>query len=110
MDALWKLSNALVQLQALYNHCGVAASEKCLSVATFVRQPAQYIKAKALVGELRQNTPITLLNAGRGSGDGKAVIPNIIFHFALCVQVMTNQLTWTKGNNLDVFDIIVPVD
>jgi hypothetical protein len=29
--------NALVQLQAQYNHCGEAASEKCLSAATFVR-------------------------------------------------------------------------
>jgi hypothetical protein len=32
------LSNALVQLQARYNHCGEAASEKCLSAATFVRR------------------------------------------------------------------------
>jgi hypothetical protein len=31
------LPNALVQLQAQYNHCGEAASEKCLSAATFVR-------------------------------------------------------------------------
>ncbi len=30
--------NALVQLQAQYNHCGEAASEKCLSAATFVRR------------------------------------------------------------------------
>ena len=30
-------SNALVQLQARYNYCGEAASEKCLSAATFVR-------------------------------------------------------------------------
>ncbi len=29
--------NALVQLQAQYHHCGEAASEKCLSAATFVR-------------------------------------------------------------------------
>jgi hypothetical protein len=29
--------NALVQLQAHYHHCGEAASEKCLSAATFVR-------------------------------------------------------------------------
>jgi len=28
--------NALVQLQAHYRHCGEAASEKCLSAATFV--------------------------------------------------------------------------
>jgi len=33
----WLRSNALVQLQARYNHCGEAASEKCLSAATFVR-------------------------------------------------------------------------
>jgi len=33
-----RLPNALVQLQARYNHCGAAASEKCLSAATFVRQ------------------------------------------------------------------------
>ena len=31
------LPNALVQLQAQYHHCGEAASEKCLSAATFVR-------------------------------------------------------------------------
>ena len=37
MDAPWKLPNALVQLQALYHHCGVAAPEKWLSAATFVR-------------------------------------------------------------------------
>jgi len=30
-------SNALVQLQAQYHHCGAAASEKCLAAATFVR-------------------------------------------------------------------------
>ena len=29
--------NALVKLQAHYHHCGEAASEKCLSAATFVR-------------------------------------------------------------------------
>ena len=34
----WLTSNALVQLQAHYNHRGEAASEKCLSAATFVRQ------------------------------------------------------------------------
>jgi hypothetical protein len=34
------LSNALVQLQARYNHCGEAASEKCLAAATFVRRQA----------------------------------------------------------------------
>jgi hypothetical protein len=28
--------NAQVQLQAHYHHCGEAASEKCLSAATFV--------------------------------------------------------------------------
>jgi hypothetical protein len=32
------LPNALVQLQAHCPHCGVAASEKCFSAATFVRQ------------------------------------------------------------------------
>jgi len=31
------MHNALVQLQARYHHCGEAASEKCLSAATFVR-------------------------------------------------------------------------
>jgi hypothetical protein len=31
------MPNALVQLQAHYHHCGVAASEKCLSAATSVR-------------------------------------------------------------------------
>ena len=33
-----ELPNALVQLQAHYHHCGEAASEKCLSAATFVRR------------------------------------------------------------------------
>jgi len=32
-----RISNAQVQLQAHYHHCGEAASEKCLSAATFVR-------------------------------------------------------------------------
>jgi hypothetical protein len=32
---MW-LYNALVQLQARYHHRGEAASEKCLSAATFV--------------------------------------------------------------------------
>jgi hypothetical protein len=35
------VANAQVQLQAHYNHCGEAASEKCLSAATFVRQRAE---------------------------------------------------------------------
>jgi hypothetical protein len=33
--------NALVQLQARYHHRGEAASEKCLSAATFVRLRAR---------------------------------------------------------------------
>ncbi len=36
----WDRPNALVQLQAQYHHRGEAASEKCLSAATFVRHPA----------------------------------------------------------------------
>ena len=32
----YRLANALVQLHAHYHHCGEAASEKCLSAATFV--------------------------------------------------------------------------
>ena len=35
--------NAVVQLQAHYHHCGVAASEKCLSAATFVRQARRIV-------------------------------------------------------------------
>jgi hypothetical protein len=38
-DNSW-LPNALVQLQAQYHDCGEAASEKCLSAATFVRRRA----------------------------------------------------------------------
>jgi len=34
----WCPANAFVQLQARYNHCGEAASEECLSAATFVRR------------------------------------------------------------------------
>ena len=37
----WMRPNALVQLQARYNHCGEAASEKCLSAATIVRPQAR---------------------------------------------------------------------
>jgi hypothetical protein len=33
-------ANALVQQRARYHHCGEAASEKCLSAATFVRHHA----------------------------------------------------------------------
>ena len=43
------LPNALVQLQALYHDCGVAASEKCLSAATFVRPRAASNLARAPV-------------------------------------------------------------
>jgi hypothetical protein len=38
---IFKRPNALVQLQARYNHRGEAASEKCLSAATFVRSHAR---------------------------------------------------------------------
>jgi hypothetical protein len=41
ISSVW-LPNALVQLQAQYNHCGEAASEKCLSAATFVRRPGAW--------------------------------------------------------------------
>jgi hypothetical protein len=41
--------NALVQLQARYNHCGEAASEKCLSAATFVRPLARRFSMLALI-------------------------------------------------------------
>src|SRR6267378_2952448 len=44
--------NALVQLQAHYHHCGEAASEKCLSAATFVRQHVQRYFAAAFSSEL----------------------------------------------------------
>jgi hypothetical protein len=39
LDRYWHmhLPNALVQLQAQYNHCGEAASKECLSAPTFVR-------------------------------------------------------------------------
>ncbi len=37
ISAMRGRSNALVQLQARYNHCGDAASEECLSAATFVK-------------------------------------------------------------------------
>ncbi len=41
-------ANALVQLQAHYHHCGVAASEKCLSAAAFVRWQSRDGDAAAL--------------------------------------------------------------
>jgi hypothetical protein len=40
-DRVRRLPNALVQLQARYHRCGEAASEKCLSAATFVRSRAR---------------------------------------------------------------------
>jgi len=39
--------NALVQLQAHYHHCGEAASEKCLSAATFVSRQGTCIRSLA---------------------------------------------------------------
>src|SRR5688500_13071947 len=48
-----RLPNALVQLQAQYNHCGEAASEKCLSAATFVRLRAHRVSH---LGGLRRRT------------------------------------------------------
>jgi hypothetical protein len=45
---LWTLSNALVQLQAHYHHCGEAASEKCLSAATFVRWQVSDVRMSSL--------------------------------------------------------------
>jgi len=41
----WALPNAQVQLQAHYHHCGEAASEKCLSAATFVRHQREVFAA-----------------------------------------------------------------
>ena len=43
------LPNALVQLQAHYHHCGEAASEKCLSAATFVRSRGASAASRAAV-------------------------------------------------------------
>jgi hypothetical protein len=68
------LSNALLQLQAQYHHCGVAASEKCLSAATFVRrriatmcrahtllQPAPYTHAPLSVYGTERVLEVSLL-------------------------------------------------
>ena len=40
LSGRFPLPNALVQLQAQYNHCGEVAFEKCLSAATSVRRRA----------------------------------------------------------------------
>ena len=55
-----RLSNAQVQLQARYHHCGEAASEKCLSAATFVRLPASDPKlaAEKSAGDPRIKGPL----------------------------------------------------
>jgi hypothetical protein len=50
-------SNALVQLQARYNHCGEAASEKCLSAATFVRPRGRDDLIETLLND-RSKVPI----------------------------------------------------
>ena len=44
--------DALVQLQARYHHCDEAASEECLSPATFVRQYVQRHFARVSYSEL----------------------------------------------------------
>jgi hypothetical protein len=58
---MWMMPNALVQLQARYNHCGVAASEKCLSAATFVRQAraelAPFVTRRACCSHLVASSP-----------------------------------------------------
>ncbi len=46
-------SNAEAQLQAHYRHCGEAASAKCLSAATFVKQRAnRYVTANFRAGRV----------------------------------------------------------
>ena len=46
--------NALVQLQAQYHHRGEAASEKCLSAATFVRRPRRADRARLPKSEYQE--------------------------------------------------------
>jgi len=53
------LPNALVQLQAHYHHCGEAASEKCLSAATFVRQHEREHSPHALLEAEGQARPVS---------------------------------------------------
>jgi hypothetical protein len=58
-ECIW-LPNALVQLQAHYHHCGEAASEKCLSAATFVRWPAPITRThRRKVAPVRQQATAT---------------------------------------------------
>jgi hypothetical protein len=54
------LANALVQLQAHYHHGGEAASEKCLSAATFVRPPASRseLAGEKSTGDLGIKSPL----------------------------------------------------
>src|SRR6266699_1550586 len=53
-----RLPNAVVQLQARCHHCGEAASEECLSAATFVRPRLDRVK---VAGPLRRSRRPLLL-------------------------------------------------
>ena len=56
-DGLCLLSNALVQLQAHYRRRGEAASEKCLSAATFVRWRARVTVDPAITAHANLAVP-----------------------------------------------------
>ena len=81
-------SNALVQLQARYNHCGEAASEKCLSAATFVRRRrgnsssrrARVCSTVSLSEYLkitRDNRPVGATSGGVCSADPEAILSGL---------------------------------
>src|SRR5665811_1445586 len=70
------LPNALVQLQAQYHHCGEAASEKCLSAATFVRWRGDALKASTIRAHRRQAENRTVWNTRSAS----SVRPRFVVH------------------------------
>jgi hypothetical protein len=66
--------NALVQLQARCNHCGEAASEKCSSAATFVRQRAKVLKKSGGVSHRgRSRTVVARPPTERSSGEANII-------------------------------------
>jgi hypothetical protein len=61
------LTNALVQLQARYHHCGKAAPEKCLSAATFVTQRGISLDRAAIVSTKASELPAIYRSLDRDS-------------------------------------------
>src|SRR3954465_9733657 len=85
-------SNALVQLQAHYHHCGEAASEKCLSAATFVRR-----RLRSRFEELMSSKSCAASDVGTPV---KVASQKLVFQDTpSCELVMVGSRLWIQHNN-----------